>query len=166
MALCVWAFRSCSGEGAGHAHARRFWCIVAATLFLLGINKQLDLQTLLWHTGRAVAKSQGWYEHRRLVQYAFLGCIATLGILVLRFLIRTVRPARVEHSIVIAGTTMLLCFILLRVVSIHPIDHALAVEFAGLSPKNVIEFGGILMVCTGAIKAGLAEPPVGSFPLP
>ena len=43
-----------------------FWCILTAFLFCLGINKQLDLQTLLTLTGRNIFIELGLYEYRRL----------------------------------------------------------------------------------------------------
>jgi hypothetical protein len=41
-------------------------------LFLLGVNKQLDLQTLLGDVGRSVSTAQGWYDKRRAVQAVFV----------------------------------------------------------------------------------------------
>ena len=37
--------------------------VLTILLLLLGINKQLDLQTLLKDVGRRMAKANGWYEH-------------------------------------------------------------------------------------------------------
>src|SRR5438105_1302226 len=45
------------------APARRaFWSILGVMMILLGINKQLDLQTWLTITGRRIALTEGWYE--------------------------------------------------------------------------------------------------------
>jgi hypothetical protein len=51
---------------------RNFWLIAAIFLLLMGLNKQLDLQTLLSDSVRSMAKAQGWYEARRLVQGVFI----------------------------------------------------------------------------------------------
>ena len=42
-----------------------FWMVLTVLLLLLGINKQLDLQTLLNDVGRRMAKAEGWYDVRR-----------------------------------------------------------------------------------------------------
>src|SRR5512145_1767020 len=42
-----------------------FWCACGVFLTALGINKQLDLQSLFTEMGRQVAKAQGWIEQRR-----------------------------------------------------------------------------------------------------
>ena len=45
-----------------------FWLVLAVLLFVLGVNKQLDLQSWLTQFGRDSALSQGWYEQRQRVQ--------------------------------------------------------------------------------------------------
>jgi len=148
---CIWAARCPRSEHS--VNGRRFWFIVALVLFLLGINKQLDLQTWLWHTSRAMAKAQGWYGYRRLVQYAFLACIAVVGSVAIRALVRIVRPVRREHILTLVGTIVLFCYVLLRVVSIHPVDVVLTAQIAGVTVKDVLETAGILLVCAGAASA-------------
>ena len=48
------------------------WKALAIGLLLLGINKQLDLQTALTEIGRILAAKQGWYERRQRVQIDFI----------------------------------------------------------------------------------------------
>ena len=45
----------------------------------LGVNKQLDLQTLFTQLARDLAMAQGWYEERRRYQVAFIIAIGLLG---------------------------------------------------------------------------------------
>src|SRR3569833_3825399 len=42
-----------------------FWSVLAVIMLLLGINKQLDLQTWFTLEGKKLALSEGWYNHRR-----------------------------------------------------------------------------------------------------
>ena len=49
-----------------------FWVGLAALLVMLGINKQLDLQTWFTLAAKRAAQSQGWYENRRIVQFLFI----------------------------------------------------------------------------------------------
>ena len=56
-------------RAAGHdASAKNLWRALGFALIALGINKQLDLQTLFTQVGREYARSGRWYEHRRAVQ--------------------------------------------------------------------------------------------------
>ena len=57
-----------------------FWLLTAGGLAMLGLNKQLDLQTLIIQVGREIALAQGWYEQRRAVQAAFLAAAAISGL--------------------------------------------------------------------------------------
>ena len=42
-----------------------FWKLLLIALVLLGINKQLDLQSAFTETARLLAVKQGWYAERR-----------------------------------------------------------------------------------------------------
>src|SRR4051812_17166105 len=64
--LCVAAFRD---EARSFRVVRRlqrpaFWLILTALLVLLGINKQLDLQTWVQSTGDHLVQSEGLERHR------------------------------------------------------------------------------------------------------
>jgi len=52
-------------------HVTKFWNTSSLLMVLLGINKQLALQTLLIETGKQIANVQGWYDKRRIVQFLF-----------------------------------------------------------------------------------------------
>ena len=55
------------------------WNALAVGLLLLGINKQLDLQTALTELGKILAARQGWYEHRQRVQIDFIIGVVLVG---------------------------------------------------------------------------------------
>ena len=48
------------------------WFGLSILLLVLGINKQLDLQTLLTALGREIAQENGLYESRREIQLIFV----------------------------------------------------------------------------------------------
>ena len=50
---------------------RMFWLGTGLFLVLLGLNKQLDLQSLLTEAGRSLAQREGVYDARRLIQAVF-----------------------------------------------------------------------------------------------
>src|SRR4051812_44846770 len=56
------------------------WWSFVVIVVALGINKQLDLQTALTEIGRILAREEGWYGERRIVQAAFLGSVAAISI--------------------------------------------------------------------------------------
>src|SRR5579862_622210 len=59
----------------GWSGPRLFWGLFTVALVLLGINKQLDLQTWFTLFFKQVALHEGWYERRRPVQAAFIGAV-------------------------------------------------------------------------------------------
>ena len=58
---------------------RALWFGVFVFLLLLGINKQLDLQSFFTASLKYHAHQSGWYEQRRLFQVAFIAVIGTLA---------------------------------------------------------------------------------------
>src|SRR3954464_9311371 len=73
--------RRAAGEGLNRRKVRWFWNGLTVLLILLGINKQLDLQTELTFIGRDFAKATGWYEDRRIVQAIFIVFIGFSGMI-------------------------------------------------------------------------------------
>ena len=137
---------------------RWVWFAIAAFCLLMGINKQADLQTLLTSAGKAVATSGGWYEHRRLVQAAFVLLFAGVGlataIAAFLFTFRTSRPALVA----VLGVGLLLGFAALRAAEFHHVDEALE------EPPLLVRYGfslegvGIAIILAAALarrRAGL-----------
>jgi len=47
------------------------WLFIIFILFALGVNKQLNLQTLLLNVGRHIAQYEGWMGKHRLFQAWF-----------------------------------------------------------------------------------------------
>ena len=99
FAAAILAYRAVRIHKAEPSHTalRTFWLITALAMFFLGINKQLDLQSLFTQLGRDMAVNQGWYEQRRQFQTVMIGGITLLGFGVIglcAFLLRRVIQAR------------------------------------------------------------------------
>jgi hypothetical protein len=124
--LCVVAYVVaavlCARNGSrisGDSYAGRIWKGFAIALLLLGINKQLDFQTLLIELGRKAAISEGWYGQRRAVQGLFtlvlglviVACILMVGLRGRRFFR--------ENPWAIAGAAVLLGFVFIRTSSLN-----------------------------------------------
>jgi hypothetical protein len=129
----------------------RFWLGVSLLLVLLGLNKELDLQSLLTETGRNLAHAIGIYEHRRLLQGLFLmllvGGAAFAVIRLTRMLHRSSTPAKSAA----VGIAILLAFILIRAASFHHIDDWVTVDVRGLRSGWWLELAGIAVIALSAL---------------
>jgi hypothetical protein len=153
--LCAGAHR-CEAET---RPPRFFWLAVATLLVLLGINKQLDLQSLLTQVMRDRAKAHGWYERRREFQALFIFAIAAVGAASFAALPYVMRHQPSARNIALAGLVFLYCFILVRASSFHHVDWALSRTIFCVRLNWILEIGGIVTVAAGAILvAGRARP--------
>jgi hypothetical protein len=125
---------------------RKFWWGMTALLLCLGINKQLDLQTWFTLTGKAMAKSEGWYERRRIFQVLFIATIGFGGIVSVAGVLWILRNRLKEFGLAMVGIIFLGCFIVVRAASFHHVDQLLLAEIGGLRINWILEVGGILWV--------------------
>ena len=135
----------------GQKRLWQFWMFAALVLLLLGINKQLDLQTWFIQVVRDFALEQGWYAVRRRYQIAFIlglfvaGAGGTLGLaLTLRSVLR-----RCAGGLV--GLGFLTAFVAVRASSFHHVDFLL--KYGAFPLNSVLELGGILLVAASAWRA-------------
>jgi hypothetical protein len=131
---------------------RTLWLGLTLVLLLLGINKQLDLQTVLTEVGRIVSKAEGWYEIRRRVQLAFIFFVAIVGLATFRAVLLLARGELRNLRAVLAGTLFIICFVTIRAASFHHIDLFLGSDIGGFKMNWVIELGGILFIIWGAVR--------------
>ncbi len=131
-----------------------FWAILAVALAALGLNKQLDLQSLLTtQMVRDLAQRQGWYAQRRIYQARFilgitLGVVAALALLVwsCRHYWRKRLPA-------LLGMALLLGFVVIRASSFHHVDRLLGMQLIDLKISWILELLGIVWVAVAALLA-------------
>lgn len=130
-----------------------FWTGACALLVLLGVNKQLDLQSLLTQVGRDLAIAQGWYETRHRVQVAFVAGLAGLGALAGAGVAWRLRRVLGRVAGPLLGLAAIAVFVVVRAASFHHVDLRL---HGGPLPLNpVFELGGIVLVgwCAGRAAA-------------
>jgi hypothetical protein len=125
---------------------RWFWNGLAILLVLLGINKQLDLQTELTFIGRDFAKATGWYEDRRIVQAIFILIVALVGFSVTAALFWFYRNELRRLRAASAGVGFLMTFIVIRAASFHHVDQFLRFDPGGVRMNWVLEIGGIAAI--------------------
>lgn len=140
--LCFDAFRSALPR----MRRERIWLVLACGMLLLGVNKQLDLHTLMTEVGRQVAHEQGWFGQRRQVQAVFAAVIAIVSLASLASMFMFARKQRPELRLSLLGAVVLIGFVVMR-----------SASFEHVGPRNVgdkfnavIEISGIVCVALGA----------------
>lgn len=148
-AWCCWQARK--AQGIRHATApARFWLLVCAAMALLGVNKQLDLQTAFTELGREIARSEGWYGQRHEVQIGFIAWISLAGAVAAGWLGRLSWPLSRGRGLALGGLAFLLVFVLVRASSFHHVDLWLTDTALGLRWNWILELSGIALVAHGA----------------
>ena len=118
---------------------------------LLGINKQLDLQSALTEIGRMLAYSEGWYSKRQSVQVAFIGFVTLLCILATIILLISARHAPASTWLALLGTAFVFGFVLIRASSFHHMDRFIGTRVLGFRWNWVLEMGGISLTLIASI---------------
>jgi hypothetical protein len=141
---------------------KAFWLVMAFTMFALGINKQLDLQSFLTDIGRYYAIQNGWYEHRKIIQSIFITAIVVTSACFMMFLIWYFRDTLKYNGLAICGLCLLASFIAIRASSFHHVDIFINTTILSLRINWIIELSGIFMVVLAAglnMKATLYDVP-------
>jgi hypothetical protein len=141
-------------RAAAHARVRsarlgRWWAGFALATLLLGINKELDLQALLFVLGKSFVHAQGWYGQRRAVQALFVGVMLLSAGGLLAWMLYRARALLRQLIWPFAGLALIGAYAGLHVVSVH-----LWRVSSGSSLAFVIELTGIALVAWGAWRAG------------
>ena len=130
----------------------RFWWLVFGIMLLLGVNKQIDLQTLFTQTAKQLAKAQGWYEARRRYQAAFVASavlVVGAGVALLSYVLRGVL-SRVLRPIL--GLFIVATYILLRAALFQHMDWG---QLDRLEDWMwLLEVAGIALVLGSALRFG------------
>jgi len=122
---------------------------------VLGINKQLDLQTLLTVLGRDIAQANGLYESRREIQLIFIILFARFCFSSFVALSWWLRDCWRRYWIPLLGVALLVSFVVIRAASFHHVDYLIS-KWRIIGPfwmKYIGELGGILIVGLGAVQS-------------
>ena len=151
-ALCLRTARAVESGVAAHVRGRepRVWRAAAIFLVVLGINKQLDLQTLFTQIGRAVLTANGWMPERRQIQVDFMIGLTATAALVLAVALWVARRRIRAYGLLFAGAACSTTFILARAASFHRFDRFLGTYVSGVKMNWALELSGIGMMAAAA----------------
>jgi hypothetical protein len=121
-------------------------------MILLGINKQLDLQSLFTEIGRQIARAQGWMDHRRMVQFWFIVAFGTSAIAAFLSLVRIRRDLFKRFTLAFTGLFFLLCFIVIRAAGFHHFDEMLGFKLFGAKMNWLLELTGIYSISIAGLE--------------
>ncbi|WP_246733794.1 hypothetical protein [Rhizobium sp. 57MFTsu3.2] len=122
------------------------WRFISLFFFILGVNKQLDLQSGMTELGRMIAHSQGWYERRQAVQIYFVVSVAAGCLAIVPALIYCIRKSPIQMWIASVGSMFVLGYVLIRAASFHHLDSFFGSRLLGLKWYWILEMAGILIV--------------------
>lgn len=132
------------------AAQRRFWTGMAVVMLLLGINKQLDLQTWFTQLGRDFALEQGWYARRRAVQVLFIVWLFLLAVVGWGWLRVRLHVLDKYAKWAAFGLLLLTVFVIVRATSFHHVDRLIGIRFDNVSVNAALELSGVCLVSFAA----------------
>jgi hypothetical protein len=129
-----------------------FWLLTCLLLVGLGINKQLDLQSLMTEMGRQIAHAGSWYDQRRGVQFWFVILFAAAFSSVWIWFAITCRGVFRRFRLAFWGLFVLLGFIIVRATSFHHFDEVIGFELGGIRMNWVFELTGIYIILAAGFR--------------
>ena len=154
--LCFQAGRQkrLNPDGKPDSFAPTFWNLLGVFMFVLFLNKFLDLQSLITISMRNYAKSGGWLSDRRTFQVAFVAASAAIGGICLAVCVFVLRRRWRQCGLACSAAVFLLTLITIRTASYNPIDTLLYhLPLIGNRTNAGLELAGALLVCLGAWQA-------------
>jgi len=140
------------GDGTRRARPAVFWLMLASLMLALGINKQLDLQSLVTQIGRDVIKSWGLHQQRRVLQAGFILFVAVTCAILLAGYVWAARRMFHGRLLAVVGILFILGFVVIRAASFHNVDAFLAARLGGLKWNWIFELGGIGAVGLASVR--------------
>lgn len=128
------------------ASAKNPWRMLGLALFCLGINKQIDLQTLLTEIGRDFARTGHWYDQRREFQRIFVTVVGSVSVAGAVAAILLFKNRSRAFRTALIGFVSLAGFVCIRAASFHHVDSFLKQSLLGARFNWIFELGGIAVI--------------------
>lgn len=142
-----------SDESENQATLKHLWVVVTIVVVALGINKQLDLQTLGIDSLTDRARSQGWYDDRRRYQLGLVVVLLTVAPVVVVVVAYRLRRVATRAGGALLGLTVLVVFVALRAVNFHVVDEV--VDGSNGHLNWVLELSGSAVIGVAAVRAAV-----------
>jgi hypothetical protein len=133
-------------EAANERLVATFWLLAFAMVAALGINKQLDLQSLFTQVLRDAARVEGWYDERRRYQFAFVVAISGTSAVIIGTVAWIMRVVLDRVWLAVVGLGALSTFVVIRAASFHHVDAILN----RLSHRGIVVFELLAIAITAA----------------
>lgn len=133
------------------------WRFLSIVLWLLCINKQLDLQTALTEFARMISHRDGWYAERRMFQELFIAGLALGGAFCACLLLFITWRMSRSIKLAVIGLCVLGVFVVTRASSFHHIDMLLGSRVLGIRWNWILEIAGIGILALAAHRRIMFE---------
>ena len=148
--LCAWRAKRIFGSRDVNIH-RMIWWFMCAIMLFLGINKQLDFQTLFTQVIKLLARHWGIYELGKRAQKYFLLGLALVSVGGLAWIAWRIRHAWRRYIILIAGALFVVRFVIVRVGTFYGVRlPQLSTLTGGLRFNWLLEIAGALTIAAAA----------------
>ncbi len=148
----VWVIVCGKKNGVAAGRDVTVWTVIAICMTILAINKQLDLQSLCTDIGRALSKTQGWYEQRRVVQKWFVVVFGISGSVLFLLVALVFRRCMRHYLLLWTGSALLGIFLVIRAASFHHFDALINCAPYGVRLNWVFELSGICLITAAACR--------------
>lgn len=149
VALHLWVRNPFHGPGA--SRERLFWGGVCLLMAFLGVNKELDLQTLMTVIGRCHAQLNGWYDERQAVQRGFIRTMALSAFLLALGIIWFLRASLRRNILAVVGLAFVLGFVVIRAAGFHDVDKLISTEVMSIRVNWILELSGLVLILLNAL---------------
>jgi len=135
-----------------------FWVFLAIAMLALGLNKQLDLQSLLTVILKNNALRHGWYDQRRELQKMFILIAFIVSAVSMVFVAFYFRKAGRYVIFALVGLSLVSTFIAARAASFHHMDELLNLRILALRLNHILENTGIAIIAASAAAVRRNRP--------
>ncbi len=132
------------------------WWTVAAVALLLGINKNLQMQTVLIASCRAIAVAQGWIDSRRALQQAFVVVLFLATALTAIGLTCTLRQFLKQNVTLATGLALVVVYSFFRAAEMNHVE-LLGVGRSTSDALWPLEVAGVALMFVGVTKHFVAS---------
>lgn len=143
-AICFWRAKRSTEQH------KFFWFLIGLFLILMGINKQLDLQTLFIQTAKHLSIEYGWYEHRHKVVLGFIAALLLWGAASQAWLYSVMEKLDRYEKLALFGLGILFVFIAARAAAFQHMDIFANSKMLAQRMYWAMEMSGIVCIAAAA----------------